>query len=303
MREDRAILIICIGIALVFWLLVKLSQEYRMSKGVVIDFNIPADQTFTTAPPNDLEVQIEGTGWDLMFDYFSDRRVHLAYDLLQTDRLNLNRGQLRTDILNRLSSNDLTITELNYDNINLLLEKKVTWKAPINLAFDLSFADDYHLEKPVALEPDSVEITGPASMSDHVLEWNTDSLILRNLKSSREIMVDLAAPPRELTLGVSSVKAIISVEQFTQKSVFVPLTVKNAPDSLKVFPANVRVRCIVGLSKYNALDQDDFELVLDLKDVPVSESKNTAPIHLVRQPDFAKILSFSPNSAEFFILQ
>lgn len=294
---------ICIGIALIFWLLVKLSQEYRTSKSVILTFTIPAEQTFSAAPPNDLKVQIEGTGWDLMFDYFASRRLDLHYDLLQTDRLNLNRGQLRTDILNRLSSNDLTITELNYDNINLVLEEKTTWRVPVLLAFDLSFADGYHLEKPVVLEPDSVEVTGPVSMRSDIHAWTADSLILKKLSASQEILVNLDRPPRELTLSVETVKAIVAVEQFTQKSIFVPLTVINAPDSVKVFPANVRVRCIVGLSKYNVLSKDDFELVLDLKDVPVSEAKNTAPINLVRQPDFAKILSFSPNAAEFFILK
>lgn len=302
-REDRAILMICIGIALVFWLLVKLSQDYRASKEVVFSFNVPADRTFSTAPPNDLRIQVEGSGWDLMFDYFANRKVNLSYNLLQTDQLNLNRGQLRTDILNRLSSRDLTITELNYDNINLVLEEKVNWSVPVYLPYELSFAPGYHLEKPVVLEPDSITVTGPASMLDNIQFWETDSLVINNLKTSKRLAVNLERTPPEINLSHEQVNAIISVEQYTEKSVFVPLTVINAPDSVKVFPASVRVRCIVGLSQYNSLKTEDFEIVLDLKDVPVSESKNTAPINLSKQPDYVKILGFSPNAAEFYILK
>jgi hypothetical protein len=294
---------ICIGIALVFWLLVKLSQEYRSIKDVALTFNIPADKTFSAAPPNDLKVQVEGAGWDLMFDYFVNRQVDLVYDLMQTDRMTLNRGQLRTDILNQLSANDLTIVELNYDNINLVLEEKVSWKAPVVLASDLSFSTGYHLKEPVSIDPDSITITGPLSMLKSIQRWEADSLILQNLKTSQEKFVSLAKPPREISLSHDRVRTIVSVEQYTEKSLFVPLTVLNAPDSIKVFPANVQVRCIVGLSQYNSLAAKDFKLVLDLQDVPVSESKNTAPINLVRQPDYVKLLSFSPSAAEFYILK
>lgn len=303
LREDRAILIICIGIALIFWLLVKLSQEYRSTREVTLTFNIPEDKTFSSAPPNDLRVQIEGAGWDLMFDYFANRQVKLVYDLMQTDRMTLSRGQLRTDILNQLSANDLTIVELNYDNINLVLEEKVSWKVPVVLATDLSFSTGYHLKEPVSIDPDSVTVTGPRSMLNSIRQWGADSLILKNLKISQEKYVSLAKPPREISLSNDRVRTIVPVEQYTEKSLFVPLTVLNAPDSIKVFPANVQVRCIVGLGQYNSLGAKDFELVLDLKDVPVSESKNTAPINLVRRPEYVKLLSFSPSAAEFYILK
>lgn len=303
LREDRAILIVCIGIALIFWLLVKLSQEYRSNKEVVLTFNIPADKTFSSAPPNDLSVQVEGAGWDLMFDYFANRRVNLIYDLMQTDQMNLSRGQLRTDILNQLSSNDLTIVELNYDNINLELEEKVSWKVPVILAADLSFSAGYHLKEPVSVDPDSITVTGPLSMLNSIQRWEADSLILKNLKTSQEKYVSLVRPSREISLSHDRVRTIVPVEQYTEKSLFVPLTVLNAPDSIKVFPTNVQVRCIVGLSQYNSLGAKDFELVLDLQDVPVSESKNTAPINLVRRPDYVKMLSFSPSAAEFYILK
>jgi hypothetical protein len=76
-REDRAILLICIGIALVFWLLVKLSQTYSTVRPVKFEFQIPENETLSNAPPEDMTVEIEGTGWDLMFDYFSRPEIVL----------------------------------------------------------------------------------------------------------------------------------------------------------------------------------------------------------------------------------
>ena len=303
LQEDRAILIICMGIALIFWLLVKLSQNYRSEKQVDLSFIIPEGKTFTQAPPNDLSVQVEGTGWDLMFDYFSQKRVKLEYDMSNSDRLNLNLGLLRTDILNRLSSNDLKVTELNYDNINLVLENDTSKVVPIRLQSRFSYSPEYHLREEVNLRPDSVQISGPVSLVRNIDYWKTDSLILDELNAPQEIMVRLTPAGREIQLQYEEVNASIAVEQYTERSLFVPLTILNAPDSIKVFPEVVRVSCILGLSNYNLLVSDSFQLVLDLEEVPVSESKNTAPINLVAQPSFVKRVNFSPKSAEFFILR
>ena len=64
---------ICMGIALIFWIFIKLSQEYTAEKQVLFNFQIPSDKAFTKAPPNDLKVDLVGTGWDLMYDYFAAR--------------------------------------------------------------------------------------------------------------------------------------------------------------------------------------------------------------------------------------
>ena len=133
LKEDRSILLICIGIALVFWLLVKLSQTYRAEQEVNLHFVLPENKTFAVVPPQDIKVQLEGKGWDLLFENFSNREVPLYYDLRESDRLELNRGQLRTDILNSLRAKDLKITEVNYDDINLFLEEKASNCDPVSL--------------------------------------------------------------------------------------------------------------------------------------------------------------------------
>ena len=45
-NSDRAILMSCIGIALVFWLLVKLSQSYKTTEDYEISYTLPEGKTF-----------------------------------------------------------------------------------------------------------------------------------------------------------------------------------------------------------------------------------------------------------------
>jgi YbbR domain-containing protein len=136
-------------------------------------------------------------------------------------------------------------------------------------------------------------------------KWPTDSLVIENLNSSQSRTVALQPPPQEIQLETKEVEVRIEVEQFTEKSLFVPLQVKNIPetDSLSFFPQRVRVRFVVGLSKYNELTDEDFQLEADLEGVSLEKSQIQVPIRLTKKPDFVKNVQFTPNTANFFIVK
>jgi YbbR domain-containing protein len=299
-KGDQAILIICMGIAFVFWLLVKLSQTYKSQKPVVFDLLIPEGKALTAFPPDDMSAEIEASGWELLFDYFTRRAAVLSYDLSSADQLNLSRGQLRSDIAQNLRANDIKVLELNYDNVLLLLEERASKRLPITVGQSLSFEADYHLKEPVRLMPDSVLASGPRSMVESLAEWPADSLKLQRLRSSQSINLRLRPPPKEISLSVKETTAQVEVEPFTEKSMYVPLLVKNAPDSLLIFPEKITVTVKLGLSKYDSVSFRDFTAEVDLKGA--TDSK-TAPIILTRSPDFVRNLQFTPKSAKFFIVK
>lgn len=303
LREDRAVLIICFSIALIFWLLVKLSQVYRTDKNVLFQLRIPSEKAFLETPPVDMVALIEGQGWDLTFDFFSNKNIVLAFDLRQTDRLDLDRAQLRTAINNSFSSKDIKIIELNYEEIHLLLDEKLNKKVPIQLCSSLTAAPEYELKDEPILNPDSIVVTGPASVVENITFWNSDSLIQQNVKNTILVELNLEKAPRELTLSSSKVRVEVPVEQITEKSFFIPINVLNAVDSINIFPKAIRLTCSVGLSRYEELSAADFKLVIDLKEATSSGSKNTAPIILQTYPDFVENIKYSPLSVEFFIVE
>ncbi len=303
-QKDRAILMVCIGIALVFWLLVKLSQEYSTVRPVALNLSIPEDKALAEAPPTDVRAEIEGTGWDLLFDYFQHAEVVLQYNLEGTDQISLSRNRLRNDILKELAANDLSVGELNYEAISLRLEPKITKRVPVIFHPSLSFAPGYQLQDSVRINPDSTGVTGPASRVEKIERWPADSLVLDNLKSSQNTRLELEPAPAELSLSPQSVEAVIQVEQFTEKSLFVPLELKNRPagDSLRYFPQRVKVTCVVGLSRYEEVTPSDFKLIADLGGTPVGKERNRVRIELTEQPAFVKSVQFTPAMVEFFIV-
>ena len=125
-----------------------------------------------------------------------------------------------------------------------------------------------------------------------------------DLSKNEEIEVSLKEPiNKEIYLSDDKIKVSIEVEQFTQKSFFLPITIKNAPDSLKTFPERAKLSCLVGLSKFNEINRSSFELVADLQGIPLNTEKNTIPVLLTKQPDFVRGVNFQPRSVEFFFVE
>lgn len=264
---------------------------------------MPEDKAFVSEPPHNAIVRVEGRGWELMFDYFANSEVVLKYDLIDNYISSLSQNQLRSDITNKLSFGNLKITETNFGGIILTLEDRASRRVPIILQDSITFASGYHLSKPIALEPDSVTVSGPATRVDSILRWLTDSLIMLDVNKKTTRSIALAEPPAEIDLSVSAVQAEIEVEQLTEKSFFVPLVVRNPPDSLRYFPEMVKVTCTVGLSNYNNVSASDFSPEIDLAKVSLNEGKNTIPIRMVKQPAYALSVQFTPKSAEFVIFK
>ena len=129
--EDRAILLICMGIALLFWIFIKLSQEYSAEKAIQFQVAIPEDKTLVSLPPKDMKIEMRGTGWDLLYDFFLASEIKIDYNLLEQDYFSRSRNQLLSDIRTRLYSKGLDVRSLNYDGIQFQLDEKISKKVPV----------------------------------------------------------------------------------------------------------------------------------------------------------------------------
>lgn len=305
LQEDRAILMICIGIALVFWILVKLSQVYRVWKPASLHVNVPKEMAFTKMPPNNLMLRFEARGWDLLFNSHNLSRLALYYDMQEGNELIIPDGQLRSDILENLSSPRIKVVDVNYNELIFRLEKKMVRKVPIVLVKKIEFSEGFNYSDTLSIHPDSITISGPASMVETITFWKTDSLILLNGKKNLDRSVSLFPPPRELHLSQASTMVKVPIESFTEKSFFIPVEIKNAPehDSLSIFPSSVNVSCVVGLSKYDDLTADKIKCEVNLGITRLLEGKNTAPIVLVEYPDYVQTVKYTPKAATFFIVK
>ena len=303
-KTDKGILLISMGISLLFWLLVKLSQNYKANREVAIVYNLPEDMSFVTIPPEKVRVTLDGRGWDLMYDYFGGRNTEISFNLASTVLQNITNTQLKSKMSDNLTSNNISIGDMSFDYISIELGKSAMKKVPIVLDSKLAFAPNHQLKDTIELIPDSVIINGPISLLQDYEAWSTTQLAINDINTPIERLLPLQPNDKtQIKLSTAAVQVRIPVEQFTEKSIFLPVTVKNAPDSLKVFPNKVRTSFVVGLSRYDTISEKDFLLEVDLKGMPINQAKNTAPLSLTKQPKEVKNVRFSPNSVSFLYVK
>lgn len=305
LQEDRAMLIMCIGIAFVFWILVKLSQTYPTVKPVMLNVEMPEDRCLLRMPPADVQAELRGTGWDLMLEHFYHSRIPVFISMLDNSNLYLNQNRLRTEIRNSLRFSAIEVLSVNYENLEIELDQKVNKRVPIVLEKELAFSPGNQLRQVPALVPDSVTVVGPAQILDSLEFWPTSLLQLSDVKTSTSIAVPLEPAPPALQIEPQQIQVDLEVEQFTEKTLYIPVSISHAPvgDSLKIFPDKIQLTCQVGLSRYNELAYQDFAIQADLKDVPLQEGKNTVPVKLIKYPLFVKGVKLERQSVEFYIVK
>jgi len=304
LKTDNGILLISMGISLLFWLLIKLSQDYKANRDVALTYTLPTDMSFVTIPPKKVRVTLEGRGWDLMYDYFGDRNSKLNFDLDNLPSQTITNNQLKGKMVEHAQSSNVTVFDMSFDYITVELGASAKKKIPIILDRQLSFAPEHHLQAPIDLLPDSITISGPSALLADYISWPTTLLALDDLKSTvnRTLTLQPNTKP-QITLSASAVQVHIPVEQFTEKSIFLPVRVKNAPDSLKVFPNKVKTNFVIGLSRYDSIAANDFQLEVDLNGIPINQANNTAPILLTKRPSEVKNIRFSPKSVQFLFVK
>ena len=289
LTRERAVLMVCIGIALCFWVLNRLSTKFRKTTPVRLEYFMPMGKALRFIPPQYANVSWQGTGWDLLTG--SEPRIALT---VETD-------SIQTFYLRTIASQQLgnDVFSVSPEEITVEIEDIATKTLPVEAVTALSFGKGFDLADDIQLDPAVITVEGAKSVLDNLISLKTDTLRFQKLKDTVEIKVKLAAIPI-LKFSKTEVSALLAVEQFTEKSLFVPLTIRNAPQRLQIFPNKIKLDCTVALSRYAALSGDNFMAIVDLKNVEAKSKNNTVPIVLFRQPSFVRNVKFSPQSVEFY---
>ncbi len=301
---DRKLLLLSTAAAAFFWLILQLSQEYSIEQPVNLAFELPDKKTFAYPPPEQVIATLTGSGWNLIVQQINGRKIQLDFSMIDDQRLPLTTSLVSNQIQRKLVSGKVRVTGLTFNGMDLELEDMVSVRLPIRNRISLSYAEGFKQLNDLRTSPDSVTLSGPAGTLPDFQEWPTDTLVLTNLRADQELSLPLRRPARGLQLDTNAVTIQIRTEAYTQKTVFLPVTVRNAPprDSLRLFPSQVRADVTVGLSAYSAISADSFEIVADMKKAGTGGS-NSVPLIISRRPQNILGVQLDQRSVEYYIIK
>jgi YbbR domain-containing protein len=284
-----------------------LNKNY--SEAITIYFkyiNLPENKAFSPKPVSNIRIDLSGDGYSLLQLKNSAEEDTVIIDLstLEFERFaGKNRAQISTSrLLSNLKkdlNNNINITRISRDSIEIFTELGTTQEVLIQPNFSLSLKKGMVLKKPVYSDHERVMVNGPISLVQVTSSISTEHVDLVEISEYAEVEVNLAHNSKLLKPEFTSVKLIVDVEALTEGEIEVPIHIVGLPENKRVrlMPDLVNVKYSTGLSHYDLINPDLFDIIINYEDVQKNASK--IPVYLRSVPSYINVIQFYPEQVGY----
>lgn len=299
-------MMIFVLIAVLFWLLIKLSSNYTVTEPLTINIkDEPANLVLTNGTQN-IKVTLSTSGFELLHYYFkpsSRRKVDISLEEVPLHKDSESTYSFGSSYAREKIANFLTLepNEVSFDESRIVLnmEQLDSVKVKVIPNVDLTYEKQYNRLGKIHLTPDSVTIYGPKNNISSIDNVYTQTLTLRNV--NQNIDTDLPLKLDEmLNADHENVNVKIFVEKYTEAVANVPI-INDSKETLRLFPDKVKIKYIVSLTDYSIIKESSFKVNIDTADI--KSENNFLPIYLTDYPNNTKILSIEPKEVEYIIIE
>ena len=285
-RGDFLVYLLFLGITFFFWWSQTMSQDSQTVLKVPLAVTgVPDDVRIVSAPVEQLIVSLSGKGTDLSR---SGRRlgkhvIHVSHDAFshRLGHASMPTQRLR-DSIAMLLPPSVVIRQIEPDSLVYQYAGQRTMMLPVEFAGDVESQDQFFLER-IAFSPDSISVRVLASdTADHHVIADVQSV---TLSADTLISTVPVRPVPGALIGADRVQMTVVAQQYTEKSLDVPVTGINFPHNitLKSFPSKVTVSVWVKMSEYDRMNAHDFKVVVDYNEI-AGRNSSKAALRILTQP-------------------
>ncbi|SFG74628.1 CdaR family protein [Pedobacter insulae] len=303
-RKRFLVLILCLFCAIGAWLFMALNHKYVYNaKTVLIYKDFPQKKAFKALQTDTVDLQVEGTGWQLLF---ARLRINPQSIAISLEKLNNRNFILFTEQLSQINKQLETsqkIISVKPDTLYFDFSKRTNKRVPVKLKYNFSFEKQFGLASEIQLKPSYVNISGPQEELVKIKEWYTDTLKLTDLKGSVHTKIGVKTNNIvNVSIYPTTVDVKVPVDEFTEKTVEVPLNIINNHDfhNVQLYPKKVKVTFTVALSRYDEVDEDFIVANVDINEWRMLNHEQLT-VSLSRFPEYCKLVSIKPRKINFII--
>ena len=320
-RKQRfSVFTICLIIAALIWLLIKLSEQYSSTIKYPFEFvNLPDDKVMIEKSDSTLLLEIKIHGFNLISTkYFKKQPIlKIDYKKLRTKTINPNTcvRYIETSQLIKKTSSQLKssseLLSISPDTIFFKFENLIQKKLPIQLNLTINNKQQYHLYSPVKYSPDSVVVKGPYSVVSNLKYVKTKKLSLNNIIADKKFKMDIQKPFNNsfVSLSKSKINVEIDVEEFTEANFEIPVyyvsknkQTEKINSRIKTFPEKVKVIFLVALKDYKTINKEMFTASIDYEDIS-AKGNRLLKVELTKFPEKVIISRIEPDVVEYIIIE
>jgi len=303
-RKRFAILLVCLLCAIGAWLFMSLSRTYIYTAATILTYrDFPQKRAFKALQSDTVDLQVEGTGWQLLFARLRVNPQSISVSLDRLNQRNFIAFSEQLAQINRQLETTQRVISVQPDTLYFDFSKRTSKRVPLRLRSDLSFVKQFGMAGNIQLKPAYVNISGPQEELSKIKVWYTDTLRAYGLQDDIQVRVPVHANNQaNVSIYPTRVGVHIPVDEFTEKTLEIPLRVLNNNDFLDVnlYPARVKVKFMVALSRYDEITEDFMEANIDLNEWKLLKHDDLR-VNLSRFPDFCRLVSVQPAKVNFLI--
>jgi YbbR domain-containing protein len=303
-RKRFLAVISCLLLAIAAWLVMALNNKYvYTAKTVLVYKNFPQHKAFHPLQSDTVDLQVEGTGWQLLF---ARLRVNPPSITIGLEKLNNKDYILFSEQLSGVNNQLETsqkIISVRPDTLYFDFSKRKVKRVPVKLVSKFNFSKQYGIADDIEITPNYVTVSGPQQDIDKIKEWKTDTLKLDNMQNTIVTKVGMMQNKLKNVIIYPAIAEVkIPVDEFTEKTLELPLKVINNPEyyDVSLYPKKVKVTFLVALSSYQEVNEGFMEASVDLNEWKDLHHQQLS-VKLTRFPVYCKFVRVSPEKIDFII--
>lgn len=303
-RRRLSVFFTCLGFAIVAWIFTTLSSPLPYSVDEALTYkNAPQKRAFHPLQADTIKTTVQGTGWQMLFAKMKPESKPITVDLSSLETRNFVVLSTQLKQINAKRESNQQITLIDPDTLYFDFSNRLTKKVPVKAIMNINYQKQFAVSGNITIKPAYVTVSGPTDRLQKIDEWKTDSIHADKVNESIITRINLQGVKEgNLTVYPKTVQVIIPVDEFTEKTLDIPVKLINNHnyDNVKVFPQKVKVTFTTSLNRYKDMTEDLFEATADL-DLWRDHGYSTLPVQITRFPPFCKIVKVSPANIDFII--
>ncbi len=292
--------------ALLFWLLTKFSKETVAEVNVDVKYsNVPSNAIISERSPQHMQIEMMANGFNLLTYALKD--ANLTVDLSQfvvndqnaviiseSQLIGLIKEQWDVTNIERISAQEFTV----------FLDKSISKKIPVILNSNITYKEGFKSTKGMRLLPDSITVAGPSEVIKSIDSVVTQRVSIKNMEATYSKEVTLLKPKVPfVSFHPEKVLLEIVVDEFTQKSLTLPIELTNVPLDLKVkiIPESLIINFEVPVKDFNQFNASNFRVICDFSE-KITEGNFMIP-KIVYHPEGVFKIAMSTKKVEYLIFK
>ncbi len=289
----------------IFWFATVVNQTFEDDYYIPLKYvNIPDSITFDTPLPEGVNVKVEETGANIFLYFLTKRQDSLVIDIRQNILNHSGPIILEPELTQMVktlflfNTRVLALTPETISLANVPLEQK---ELPVIYDGYIDPPTGYLVDEDIVLYPEFVTAYGSRQRLDSLDYAYTVNDTIRDVVSNKPHSVAIA-PVKGVKFLPDAVQLSVHVDEYTTKTVVVPIKCINLPSNLAIrfFPSSVSVSFFIGLKRYSEISGESFNITVDYNDIKNLKT-TTIPVRIIDSPIPPQTLK--PHEIEFILEQ